>query len=528
MGRDPLLRARQEWIEPLGLADAAELDAMEARVRAIVEQAIEFARRSPEPDPATVDRHLHAQPLNPPAAARADVSNAGSATQGWLDAVRDGIAEEMRANPHLIYFGEGTGERGGTFAHTKNLFKEFGPTRMIDTPISELGFTGASVGASAVGVRCIADLMFADFLFEAAGQIVLQAAKLRYMSNGQMNAPMVVRVGAGAVRSAGPHHSGMYHPVWAHVPGLVVCVPSNPADAKGLMKTALRAGDPVLMLEPKALFASKGEVPVGEHYVPFGVARIARAGRDVTIAAAGQMVGLALTAAQSMAARGIDCEVIDLRTIQPLDVDTVAASVRKTGRLLVVDEGWSMYGVGAELGQAMQELAFDHLDAPVARLHTDAMTHPFAPALERAMLVNAERIETAVADLVRGIAVAPRRMRGGVASDAIPAAQVDAAPVAAASSAATATLPAPAAASLPPGEPLTMPFGDLTVSEGTLVRWVKQVGDAVRAGETVVEIETDKAIVEVESPCDGTLAHQIEREGTVVKMGQQIAIIQPA
>jgi 2-oxoisovalerate dehydrogenase E1 component len=528
MGRDPLLRARQEWIEPLGLADAAELDAMEARVRAIVEQAIEFARRSPEPDPATVDRHLHAQPLNPPAAARADVSNAGSATQGWLDAVRDGIAEEMRANPHLIYFGEGTGERGGTFAHTKNLFKEFGPTRMIDTPISELGFTGASVGASAVGVRCIADLMFADFLFEAAGQIVLQAAKLRYMSNGQMNAPMVVRVGAGAVRSAGPHHSGMYHPVWAHVPGLVVCVPSNPADAKGLMKTALRAGDPVLMLEPKALFASKGEVPVGEHYVPFGVARIARAGRDVTIAAAGQMVGLALTAAQSMAARGIDCEVIDLRTIQPLDVDTVAASVRKTGRLLVVDEGWSMYGVGAELGQAMQELAFDHLDAPVARLHTDAMTHPFAPALERAMLVNAERIETAVADLVRGIAVAPRRMRGGVASDAIPAAQVDAAPVAAASSAATATPPAPAAASLPPGEPLTMPFGDLTVSEGTLVRWVKQVGDVVRAGETVVEIETDKAIVEVESPCDGTLAHQIECEGTVVKMGQQIAIIQPA
>ena len=537
LDRDPLLRARQEWIEPLGLADAATLEAMEARVKTIVDHAIEFARRSPEPDPATVDRHIHAQPLNPAEAQSAPGATAATQTQGWLDAVRDGIAEEMRANPHLIYFGEGTGERGGTFAHTKNLFKEFGATRMIDTPISELGFTGASVGASAAGVRCVADLMFADFLFEAAGQIVLQAAKLRYMSNGQMNAPMVVRVGAGAVRSAGPHHSGMYHPVWAHVPGLVVCVPSNPADAKGLMKTALRAGDPVLMLESKALFASKGEVPLGDHYVPFGVARIARPGRDATIAAAGQMVGLALSAAEALARRGVDCEVIDLRTIQPLDVDTVADSVRRTGRLLVVDEGWSMCGVGAELGQAMQELAFDHLDAPVARLHTDAMTHPFAPSLERAMLVNAQRIEAAIDDLVRGLAPAPRRMRGGVsvaapATGAGAATATTAAAAETASSAATApntdaTAPASAPA-LPPGEPLTMPFGDLTVSEGTLVRWLKQVGDAVRAGETVVEIETDKAIVEVEAPCDGTLAHQIESEGAVVKMGQQIAIIQPA
>ncbi len=149
---------------------------------------------------------------------------------------------------------------------------------MVDTPICELGFTGAALGASATGVRVIADLMFADFLFEAAGQIVLQAAKLRYMSNGQMNAPMVIRVGAGAVRSAGPHHSGTYHPVWAHIPGLIVCMPATPADAKGLMKTALRAGDPVIMMETKALFASRGPVPEGDHLVPFGVARIARPG----------------------------------------------------------------------------------------------------------------------------------------------------------------------------------------------------------------------------------------------------------
>jgi 2-oxoisovalerate dehydrogenase E1 component len=546
MGRDPLLRARVEWLEPLGLADAATLEAMEARVRAVVEHALDFARRSPEPDPATVDRHLHAMPLNPAQALQPSDAGAPTATQGWLDAVRDGIAEEMRANPHIVYFGEGTGERGGSFAHTKNLFKEFGAQRMIDTPISELGFTGASVGASAVGVRCVADLMFADFLFETAGQIVLQAAKLRYMSNGQMNAPMVVRAAAGALRSAGPHHSGMYHPMWAHVPGLVVCVPSNPADAKGLMKTALRAGDPVLMLEPKALFSSKGEVPVGEHYVPFGVARIARAGRDLTIAAAGQMVGMALSAAQALAGRGIECEVIDLRTIQPLDVDTVAESVRRTGRLLVVDEGWSMCGVGAELGQAMQELAFDHLDAPVARLHTDALTHPFAPALERAMLVNAQRIEEAAVEVVRGLAPAPRRMRSGIAAGGMAVAGAAAAtPLPSAPGAqqapqepgatpaqTSAQTPAPqdsaAAPSVPAGEILTMPYGDLTVSEGTLVRWLKQVGEAVRAGEVVVEIETDKAIVEVDSPWDGTLAHQCEDVGTVVKMGQQIAIIQPA
>ncbi len=544
--RDPIRLLRERTLLPMELATPQELEAIEARVKAQVAAAIEFARNSPEPDPATVAQHIYAEPLNPPAAlAAAQDSNAFTVTTSWLDAVRDGLAEEMRRDPLILYFGEGTGERGGTFAHTKGLFTEFGGQRMVDTPISELGFTGASLGAAATGVRCVADLMFADFLFEAAGQIVLQAAKLRYMSNGQMQAPMVVRVGAGAVRSAGPHHSGMYHPVWAHVPGLVVCVPSTPADAKGLMKTALRAGDPVLMLEPKALFATKGEVPTGDHLVPFGVARIARTGTDVTIASAGQIVHLALQAAEKLQAQGISCEVIDLRTIQPLDVDTVAASVRKTGRLLVADEGWSMCGVGAELGQAMHELAFDYLDAPVARLHTDAMTHPFAPALERAMLVNVDSITGAVVDLMAGVAKAPRRARSGIAraGEAAPAIaasapRASAPPQVAAAVAQTpapvATAPAPAPVTAPAaratvaGEPLMMPFGDLTVSEGRLVRWLKQVGDAVAAGEIVVEIETDKAIVEVESPLAGTMAQLLEAEGTMVQMGQQIGVITPA
>ncbi len=530
--RDPIRMVRDHWLLGRGLATQQQIDTIEERVKAQVQHAIEFARNSPEPDPATVAQHVFADPINPPAAiAAASATPAFTVTTSWLDAVRDGLAEEMRRDPLILYFGEGTGERGGTFAHTKGLFQEFGPQRMVDTPISELGFTGASLGASATGVRCVADLMFADFLFEAAGQIVLQAAKLRYMSNGQMQAPLVIRVGAGAVRSAGPHHSGMYHPVWAHVPGLIVCVPSTPADAKGLMKTALRAGDPVLMLETKALFATKGEVPTGDHLVPFGVARIARSGTDLTIASAGQLVHLALQAAQTLQQQGVSCEVIDLRTIQPLDVDTVAQSVRKTGRLLVADEGWSMCGVGAELGQAMNELAFDYLDAPVARLHTDAMTHPFAPALERAMLVNVESIVAAALQVMAGEARPPRRARSGIAAPPQPTASAPAlvpprTPVAASAPDAG---PAPAVGpALLPGEPLMMPFGDLTVSEGKLVRWVRKLGERVQAGELVVEIETDKAVVEVEAPCSGTLVQLLEAEGSVVRMGQQIAVIAPA
>ena len=534
--RDPIRMLREQTLLPLGLATVQELEAIEERVKAQVAESVAFARNSPEPDPATVMHHVYADPINPPAAlAAAAVTNPITVTTGWLDAVRDGLAEEMRRDPLIMYFGEGTGERGGTFAHTKNLYAEFGANRMVDTPISELGFTGASLGASATGARCVADLMFADFLFEAAGQVALQAAKLRYMSNGQMQAPMVIRAGAGAVRSAGPHHSGMYHPIWAHIPGLIVCVPSNPADAKGLMKTALRAGDPVLMLEPKALFASRGEVPTGDHLVPFGVARIARAGTDLTIACAGQIVLMALQAAETLQAQGISCEVIDLRTIQPLDVDTVAQSVRKTGRLLVADEGWSMCGVGAELGQAMNELAFDYLDAPVGRLHTDAMSHPFAPVLERAMLVNAEAVVAASLQVIAGTAPVPRRFGSGLAKRAEARAAVISEPNSPPAPAAKASALAPAAVihdaeTVTPmaGEPLMMPFGDLTVSEGRLIRWVKQVGEAVTEGELVVEIETDKAVVEVEAPCNGTMAQHLEAEGNMVKMGQQIAVITPS
>jgi 2-oxoisovalerate dehydrogenase E1 component len=430
----------------------------------------------------------------------------------------------MRQNPHILYFGEGTAERGGTFAHTKGLWQEFGGARMVDTPISEQGFAGSAIGASATGTRVIADLMFADFMFEAAGQIVLQAAKLHYMSNGQMNAPVVFRVGSGALRSAGPHHSGCYHPMWAHIPGLIVCMPSNPADAKGLMKTALRGSNPVIILETKALFASKGEVPVGEHFVPFGVAEIVRLGTDITIVSAGQLVHRTLEAADTLSHEGIACEVIDIRTLMPLDVATIADSVRKTHRLLVVDEGYAMCGIGAEIAQAMNELVYDELDGPIGRLHTDALTHPFAPALERAMLVDAPRIAAAVHDVIEGNAPVSDHWRSTAAGVARPMRThpraVETPGPAHPSEAPRPKIPLPV-----DGEPITMPFGDLTVSEGKIVRWAKPEGASFNQGELIAEIETEKAVVEIEAPCAGVLAVIEHPAGTVVKMGERIGLI---
>jgi 2-oxoisovalerate dehydrogenase E1 component len=529
--RDPIQTFRERLIRDYGIADEATLSQIEARIDSVVEDAVAFARQEPEPDPADVTRHVYADPINPPQALRPRTSTS-QRQQGWLEAVRDGIAEEMRANAGIQYFGEGTGERGGTFAHTKDLYQEFGAHRMVDTPISEQGFTAAAIGASAIGARTISDLMFADFCFETAGQIFLQAAKLRYMSNGQMNAPIVIRVGAGALRSAGPHHSGLYHSVFAHMPGLIVCLPSTPADAKGLMKTALRASDPVVMLEPKSLFASKGPVPEGEHFVPFGVARTVRAGKDITIVVAGQLVAKAEAAAEALAAEGIEAEIIDPRTIMPFDIDAVVDSVRRTHRLLVVDEGWAMCGLGGEIAQSVNELAFNELDAPPGRLHTASVSHPFAPVLEHAMLVNTDRIVQAVRDVIAGLPPIPNHWRGqGRTAPAAPA------PAAPAPALASVPAPAPIIAAAPtaptlvedPGddEPIKMPFGDLTVSEGKLVGWLHAVGDRVEAGQTIAEIETDKAVVEIEAPVSGILARIDVEVGSVVPMGGRIGGIKP-
>lgn len=510
----PILLLQDRLKNTHGISES-DLGIIEAEVEDIVADALKFARQSPFPEESTVFSNVWSDdpPPEPPPAIGPIV------TQGWLDAVRDGVAEEMRRDPHILYFGEGTGERGGSFAHTKGLWAEFGGHRMVDTPISELGFTGAAIGASATGCRTVADLMFMDFLFETGGQIPLQASKLRYMSNGQMSCPVVLRTPSGAIKSAGPHHSGSYHAIWAHFPGLTVVMPSNPADAKGLIKSALRGSDPVLFIEPKALFATKGEVPQGEHLVPFGVARLARMGSDVTIVASGRMVSLALEAALALAKGGVECEVIDLRSIVPLDLETILSSLRKTHHLLIVDEGYSMCGIGAELAAAVGELAFDELDAPVARLHLEPVSHPFSPKLEAEILPSPVRIISAVTALIAGVATPARRPRAPlchrVESPAIlPVADL---------LERVAKAPQPSG----DGEPICMPHGDLTVSEAKVVKWLRETGDAVKTGEGVVEVETDKAVMEIESPADG-IVQIVKHVGEVVKMGEVLGVVSPA
>lgn len=533
--RDPIASLRHRLVETWKVADARRLDEIEARVEQRVQEAVKFGETSPEPDAGTAFAHVYAEPINPAAppvpAAQGD---AATEEKGWLDAVRDGIAEEMRRDPHVIYFGEGIGERGGSFAHTKGLWAEFGAGRVIDTPIAELGFTGAAVGASATGCRAVADLMFADFLFEAASQIIHQGAKIRYTSNGRMNVPMVVRSGSGEVKNAGPHHSDSYHPMWAHVPGLIVVLPATPADAKGLMKTGLRAGDPVIFLEPKSLFATKGPVPVGdEHLVPFGVANVVRAGDDLTIVTAGLLVHRCLEAAERLAREGVSCEVIDLRTIQPLDVDAIVTSLRKTHRLLVVDEGYAMCGVGAEVAAAVMEHAFDELDAPVGRLHTEPVSYPFSPALERAVVVTVDKVVAAARATVAGTPPAARRVRANVGravnapevARLRPAGNVIPPGTPAGQPAASGPPTSPDATDMADGVPLLVPHGDLTITEAKLLRWLKQPGDRVALGEPVVEVETDKAVTEIESPAAGVLDEPLARAGDVVKFGARIGTI---
>ena len=320
----------------------------------------------------------------------------------FLEAMIDGIRFEMRRDPTVVYLGEGTGERGGTYGHTLGLFAEFGPKRMIDTPISELGFTGACIGAAATGCRPIADLMFADFLAEAMSQIVNQAAKLHYMSNGQVRVPLVIWAGIGAIKSAGPHHSGCLYPWFMHVPGLKVVVPSTPADAKGLLAAAIRDDNPVLFLAHKVLFGRKQHVPDGEHVVPIGRAALMRQGKDATIAATALMTHLALEAAEKLAADGIECDVIDVRSLAPLDENALMSSVAKTNRLLVVDEAYGTCGVGAEIGALVMERGFDLLDAPVLRLHTAPVSHPFSPAFNTNLLPQVSDIVAKVELLMSG------------------------------------------------------------------------------------------------------------------------------
>ena len=306
----------------------------------------------------------------------------GTRTLTFAQAVNEALAEEMRRDQAVFVIGEDVAEAGTPFKVLAGLVEEFGPERVVDSPISEPGITGLGVGAAMTGLRPVVDIMFGDFLTLVMDQLANQAAKTHYMSGGKLTVPLTLRTTMGATRRSGAQHSQSLHAWVAHVPGLKVVLPSTPADAKGLLKTAIRDDNPVVFIEDKMDYAVKGEVPDGEYTIPFGVADVKRAGEDVTIVATSSMIRVALAAAEQLESDGISAEVIDPRTLVPLDVDALVRSAEKTGRAIVVDEGHQRYGVSAELAAVIADRAFYSLDAPVKRLAALDVPIPFSPPLE--------------------------------------------------------------------------------------------------------------------------------------------------
>ncbi len=322
------------------------------------------------------------------------------AVQTVREALRDAMAEEMRAEPDVFLMGEEVAEYQGAYKVSQGLLEEFGPDRVIDTPITEAGFAGIGIGAAMAGLRPIVEFMTFNFAMQAIDQIVNSAAKSHYMSGGALAVPVVFRGPNGAAARVAAQHSQCYASWYAHVPGLTVVAPYSAGDAKGLLKSAIRDPNPVVFLENEILYGQSFEVPDDDdRLVPIGKARVVRPGRDVTIAAFSIMVGKALEAAEQLAAEGIEAEVIDLRTLRPLDSATIVESVKKTNRLVSAEEGWPYAGVGAELAAQMMELAFDWLDAPVKRVCGVDVPMPYAANLERLALPQSEDIAKAASDV---------------------------------------------------------------------------------------------------------------------------------
>jgi pyruvate/2-oxoglutarate/acetoin dehydrogenase E1 component len=318
-------------------------------------------------------------------------------TVTYREAVIEALREEMRADPSVFVIGEDVGAAGGVFHQTQGLFEEFGPQRVIDTPISEAGSFGMAVGAAMAGMRPVFEVMFNDFMTLVMDSLVNQAAKVHYMSGGHMSVPMVLRTTMGMGASLGAQHSQVLYAWAAHVPGLKVLVPSCACDAKGLYKAAIRDNGPVVIFEDRLLYGAKSEV--GNEPIPMGRADIKRRGRDATVVAVGRMVPLALAAARELAEKGIEVEVVDPRTLLPLDIETIVESVKRTHRALVVDGGHRAYGAGAEIAATIAQEAFDWLDAPVTRLGAADVPIPFSRSLESGMLPTTASIARSLESL---------------------------------------------------------------------------------------------------------------------------------
>ncbi len=387
--RCPIKRHRQTLIAS-GLATAAELDAIDAEIRAGIIRVSEAAEKAAFPTPEAATTHVYA-PL------RRAVEPVNSATRelSFAAATLEALDREMAANPNIFVFGEGIGVRGGNFGTTAGLFAKYGAQRLRDTPIAERGFVGMACGAAMTGARPIVDFMFIDFINDAFGELVNQIAKMRYMSSGRLKMPVLLRGCIGIGHSAATHHSGSYHSIYSHIPGLRVVVPSTPYDAKGLFTHALRSEDPVLFLEPRELMGIKGPVPEEDYEIEFGKARILQAGTQITVVGIGHMAQRALAAA-----KGLSAEVIDPRTVSPLDTNAILQSVKKTGRLLIVDEAFAPCGLGAEIAAQMADIGFDFLDAPIRRVNGAFAPTPYSPALEPAVIPSQDQVAAAIRDLI--------------------------------------------------------------------------------------------------------------------------------
>ncbi len=318
----------------------------------------------------------------------------------YWEAVKDAIREEMIRDETVFVMGEDVGIYGGAYGATRGLYEEFGEERVRDTAISEAAIAGAACGAALIGMRPIAEIMYIDFSTIAADQIINQAAKMRYMFGGKMNVPLVIRTEGGAGRGIAAHHSQSLEAWYVHVPGIFVVMPATPYDAKGLLKTSIREDNPVMFIEHKMLYGTKGEVPEEDYTIPLGKADVKRDGGDVTIVTYSKMVLESLTAADMLAKKGIEAEVLDLRCLKPLDMEAVLQSVEKTGKVILVSEGYSNVNTVCEVAMRIIEDGFDFLDAPIARICSADVPVPMSPVLEAAAIPDAERIAAKAVEIL--------------------------------------------------------------------------------------------------------------------------------
>lgn len=394
--RCPINRLRATATDNGHAGLAAQFDAVDREVAAIVAEAREFAESSPWPTPESATQHVYSKGD----AVAAEPTSALTRMITFTQATHEALAEEMQRNPDIFVMGEGIGVRGGNFKTTAGLYELYGPERLCDTPICERGFVGLACGAGMTGTRPVIDFMFADFVLDSVGEIINQIAKMQYMSSGRLKMPVLLRGCIGIGHSAATHHSGNYYGMYSQVPGLRVVVPSSAKDAKGLLKRALRCDDPVLFLEHREILSIKGPVPEGDYEIEFGKAAVVRTGQDVTVVALARMVHLTLSVCDQLQQSGISVELIDPRTVSPLDIDTILQSVHKTGRLLIVDEAFGPCSIASEVSAQIADRGFNDLDAPIKRLNGAFTPTPYSPPLEKMVVPQADDIALAIRDLM--------------------------------------------------------------------------------------------------------------------------------